>query len=67
MGKRDVTNVPDQALALLNDPFSIEMARQWSQHLIRDSSTCIAERNANMIQAALSRPIKPQEAVQCRS
>ena len=30
-GRRDATNVPDQALALLNDPLVIAMARHWSE------------------------------------
>ena len=30
LGKRDVTNVPAQSLALLNDPFVIEQAAQWA-------------------------------------
>jgi hypothetical protein len=30
LGKRDVTNVPGQSLALLNDPFVLEQAAGWS-------------------------------------
>ncbi len=30
LGRRDATNVPAQSLALLNDPFVIDLARQWS-------------------------------------
>ncbi len=34
-GRRDVTNVPAQSLAFLNDPMVIEMARQWAHELLR--------------------------------
>ena len=37
-GRRDVTNVPNQSLALLNDPFVIEMARQWSERALHDGA-----------------------------
>lgn len=30
-GRRDVTNVPTQALVLLNDPFVLAMAKHWAQ------------------------------------
>ena len=33
-GKRDVTNVPTQALILLNDPFVNAMAKAWAEKLI---------------------------------
>lgn len=61
VGRRDVTNVPDQALAMLNDPFVVEIARQWSQRLMNDGATCAQQRAASMIQAALSRPARPDE------
>ena len=34
-GRRDATNVPAQALILLNDPFVNAMARQWGQRLVK--------------------------------
>jgi hypothetical protein len=34
LGKRDVTNVPAQSLALLNDPFVIEQAAQWANTVL---------------------------------
>ncbi|MEX1231986.1 MAG: PSD1 and planctomycete cytochrome C domain-containing protein [Planctomycetaceae bacterium] len=33
-GKRDVTNVPSQALTMLNDPFVIAMSAFWAKQLI---------------------------------
>src|SRR4029078_3874920 len=32
-GRRDVTNVPAQALALLNDPFVLDQAHVWAERL----------------------------------
>ncbi len=60
-GRRDVTSVPDQALALLNDPFVIAMARHWSEGLVRDGARSPAERVAAMILRALSRPARSDE------
>ena len=56
VGRRDVTNVPDQALALLNDPFVQEMARVWSQRVLQDGATRPDDRLGRMLQGALARP-----------
>lgn len=61
VGRRDVTNVPDQALALLNDPFVQEMARVWSQQVLEDGAVEPADRLGRMLQRALARPPRPQE------
>lgn len=60
-GRRDVTNVPDQALALLNDPFVVEMARQWSERLVADDAETPAARAAQMLAVALARSPQPEE------
>jgi hypothetical protein len=60
-GRRDVTNTPDQALALLNDPFVIEAARTWSLQLITDNAPDVPTRAARMLEVALSRPGSPEE------
>jgi hypothetical protein len=53
-GRRDVTNVPAQALALLNDPFVLQQADVWAEHLVarRDS---LAERIEYMFETAFGR------------
>ncbi|MFN0199087.1 MAG: DUF1553 domain-containing protein [Planctomycetaceae bacterium] len=61
-GKRDVTNVPDQALALLNDPFVQAMAKHWSEHLVKDGATTPDQRVRNMFMTAFARPPKTEEA-----
>jgi hypothetical protein len=56
-----VTNVPDQALALLNDPFVQEMARVWSQRVLQDGATRSEDRVGRMLQGALARPPRTPE------
>lgn len=54
-GRRDVTTTADQALALLNDPFVLEMAGHWGRALVQDGSSNAGERAAAMLSRALSR------------
>lgn len=61
VGKRDVTNVPDQALALLNDPFVVAMAKHWSEQVIKDGATAPEHRAARMFQTAFARPPQFEE------
>jgi len=61
VGRRDVTNVPDQALALLNDPFVLAMSEQWSKRLVADNATSAEARAAHMLQSALCRPARSEE------
>lgn len=61
VGRRDVSNVPDQALALLNDPFVIAMAKHWGQRLVSDGSKTSEDRIACMLESALARPALPEE------
>ena len=55
-GRRDVTNVPAQALALLNDPFVLQQAEVWSQRLVSHTEQTLAARIDAMFVTALSRP-----------
>lgn len=60
-GNRDVTNVPSQALALLNDPFVIAQAEFWAERLVReDRDATVDARLRKMFLEALSR--EPSEA-----
>lgn len=61
VGRRDVTNVPDQALAMLNDPFVLAMARHWSERLMQDGAASPQERAGRMFAAALARPPRQAE------
>lgn len=59
-GRRDVTNVPAQALTLLNDPFVQEMARRWGSKLAAETVSP-EERIDQMFRRALARPASPAE------
>ncbi len=54
-GKRDTTNVPDQALAMLNDPFVVAMARHWSEQILLDAASTTEQRISGMFQNAFGR------------
>lgn len=54
-GRRDITNVPSQALALLNDPFVIQQAELWAERLVASSSRSTTERLDSMFRLALGR------------
>lgn len=60
-GRRDVTNVPAQALALLNDPFVVQQADVWAKQLMTRSGDSIATRLDAMFQAALNRSPTAEE------
>jgi mono/diheme cytochrome c family protein len=55
MGKRSVSNVPAQALALLNNPFVLDQANKWGSRVANDK-TPPRERISRMVEAALGRP-----------
>jgi len=61
IGKRDTTNVPDQALAMLNDPLVVAMAKYWSEQVLRNKDTTAAEKVEQMLYAAYARPPQPAE------
>ncbi len=54
-GARDVTNVPAQALAMLNDPFVVDQARVWAERLTRDGAAQAGARIDTMFRTALGR------------
>jgi len=60
-GRRDVTNVPSQALALLNDPFVTEQAARWADQLLGAGETTVESRIDTMFRSALGRPAKVHE------
>jgi hypothetical protein len=56
VGRRDATSVPDQALALLNDPFVIAMAKHWSERVLKDRAETPEARVRQMFSRAFGRP-----------
>ncbi len=61
IGRRDATNVPDQALALLNDPFVIAMAKQWSERELKIQGRSSEQRVQRMFTAAFARIPEAEE------
>jgi hypothetical protein len=58
-GKRDVTNVPGQALMMLNDPFVSAMAKQWAAQLLQTPQPTAEDRVRAMFIQAFAR--EPQD------
>jgi hypothetical protein len=54
MGRRNISNVPSQALILMNDPFVVEQAKVWARRLPPNAAT--RQRVERMYLAAFSRP-----------
>ena len=54
-GRRNVTNVPAQALALMNDPFVTEQAGLWAKKTLADQSLSTDARLDRMYQEAFAR------------
>ena len=55
-GRRDLTSVPAQALAMLNDPFVLQQADTWSKRLTERRDDTVPSRLDAMFRAALGRP-----------
>lgn len=54
-GRRDVTNIPAQSLAMLNDPFVVDQAAKWADRTLADGSISPKERVLRMFRRALGR------------
>ena len=65
-GRRDVTNIPGQSLALLNHPFVIEQAGFWADRVMAESDADIEQRIADMFETALARRPQPEELTRLR-
>ncbi len=60
IGRRNVSNVPAQALTLLNDPMVIEQARVWAHRMLATEGTA-EQRIDAMYLEAFARPPDDQE------
>src|SRR5262249_6242063 len=60
-GRRDVTNVPAQALALLNDPFVLQQAEVWAGRLVARPRVPVGARVEHVFRVALGRLPEPDE------
>jgi hypothetical protein len=61
IGRRSVSNVPAQALTLMNSPFVVEQAKLWSGGLLTDERRTATERVVSMYETAFGRPPTPDE------
>jgi mono/diheme cytochrome c family protein len=61
IGRRSVSNLPAQALILLNDPFVIEQSHVWARRVLADVKLSPAERIRQMYETALCRPPSDKE------
>ena len=66
MGRRNVSNVPAQALVLLNDPLVAELSRDWGKRVVQQvptsGSAAIADRVAWMYLSGFGRNPTKQES-----
>lgn len=60
MGRRNTSNVPAQALAMLNDQFILDQCRNWATHLV-DEVAISDDRIARAYMEAFGRPIRADE------
>jgi Protein of unknown function (DUF1553)/Protein of unknown function (DUF1549)/Planctomycete cytochrome C len=65
MGRRNVSNVPAQALALLNDPLVMHLARLWAEQLVSSPHQSDRQRIACLFEAAFARPPSNDEVRRC--
>src|ERR1700730_1514130 len=56
MGRRSVSNVPAQALTMMNIPFVVEQARLWAARVLSMPDRSDRGRVLDMYLAALGRP-----------
>jgi Protein of unknown function (DUF1553)/Protein of unknown function (DUF1549)/Planctomycete cytochrome C len=56
MGRRNVSNVPAQALTLMNDPFLVEQAKIWAHKIRNNPTVSPAESVDRMYREAFGRP-----------
>ncbi|HUE71859.1 MAG TPA: PSD1 and planctomycete cytochrome C domain-containing protein [Pirellulaceae bacterium] len=61
VGRRNVSNVPAQALILMNDPFVVEQAKLWAKKTLADSGKTPEQRIERMYLEAFARPLAPAE------
>jgi hypothetical protein len=64
MGKRDITNVAGQSLALMNDRFLYEQSGVWARRIIKEQSSA-PERIRQMYAEAFARPPSDGELAAC--
>ena len=62
VGRRSESNVPAQALILMNDPFVVEQSEAWARRVLNSDEPFVAARIRTMYLTALGRPPSDREA-----
>jgi hypothetical protein len=62
MGRRNVSNVPAQALILMNDPFVVEQARLWAERELREKDLSPEDHLSRLYLTAFARAPSDAEA-----
>ncbi len=63
IGRRNVSNVPAQALILMNDPFVIQQCQVWAERLVQTADPTIQQRLTRVFESAIGRPPTEPETV----
>src|SRR5205823_3820508 len=61
--ERPRSNIPQQALVLLNDPTYVEASRAFAERLVRESGPDVESRIHHAYRLALSRKAQPAEVM----
>jgi hypothetical protein len=65
MGRRNVSNVPAQALTLMNDPLVVLQARLWAEGVLAVPGRSDRQRLEDLFVTAFGRPPTSREARDC--
>jgi hypothetical protein len=65
MGRRNVSNVPAQALTLMNDPFIVGQARRWAEQSLAEANRPARARLEDLYVTAFGRAPTGEEARGC--
>jgi hypothetical protein len=66
VGRRTVSNVPAQALILMNDPFVHQQAERWGRRIAAEDGTT-DDKIGRMYETAFARPPRPEELAKARA
>jgi hypothetical protein len=61
IGHRTVSNVPAQALTMMNNPFIVEEAQRWAKRVLAEQDLTAAQRVEKMYVSAFARPPSEKE------
>ncbi len=56
IGRRSVSNVPAQALTLMNNPLVVEQSNHWARQILAEPDRTTSQRITRMFESAFARP-----------